>query len=88
MSKKLEDITACHVCRGGNLQAIGQYPVEDIMTGESMNRTVLFCHDCETVHYIEYGEISYEFSYKIGQYYPSKTAGDLREQLLDKREEN
>jgi hypothetical protein len=39
--------------------------VTDFYTDEEIRRTVIFCNECETIHYIEDGIISYEFSCKI-----------------------
>jgi hypothetical protein len=62
---RLENINACHVCGSSNLQPISKVPVPDIFTDEDILRDIVFCLDCETMHYIEDGDISYEFSCKM-----------------------
>lgn len=62
---RLEDIKFCHVCHSSSLFPISNVPVPDIFTDEEIRRDVLMCDDCETLHYIEEGQVSYEFSCKI-----------------------
>lgn len=62
---KLTDIKNCHVCGGTTLIPKVNIPIIDIFTDEEIYRTVLECHDCETLHYIREGKIEYEFSCKI-----------------------
>ena len=69
---RLEDIKACHVCRGLNLKPILNTPVEDIMTQETTMKDVLLCLDCDTLHFIEDGVIAYEFSVKINSGIPKR----------------
>lgn len=64
---KLTDIKNCHVCNSNNLIPKYNIPVPDMFTDEETKRDVLFCGDCETMHYIEDGGISYEFTTKINQ---------------------
>lgn len=60
---KLEDIKNCHVCGSTNLIPRLNIPIPEMFTEEDTLRDVLFCDDCETIHYIEEsGQISYEFS--------------------------
>jgi hypothetical protein len=62
---KLEDIRRCHVCGGYNFTPCSHVPIPDFYTDEDIYRDVLICNDCDTIHYIESGEVSYEFSCKI-----------------------
>jgi hypothetical protein len=62
---KLENINACHVCGSVNIQPLSKVPVPDFFTNEDILRDIVFCNDCETMHYIEDGTISYEFSCKM-----------------------
>lgn len=64
---KLESIRNCHVCGGNDLVPMDNVPVPDIFTDEEIRRFVLFCNDCETIHYIDNGIISYEFSCKVNE---------------------
>jgi len=66
MIKRLEDITNCHVCHSAELIPRTGVMIPDIMTDEDIKRDVLFCVDCETLHYIDGGTLAYEFSYSIG----------------------
>lgn len=61
---KLEEIKNCHVCGGSDLIPLLGVPVPDMMTDVEIIRNILLCNDCETVHYIDDGVISYEFSCK------------------------
>jgi len=71
---RLENIKFCHVCNSGNLTPLTNIPVPDVITDEEIIRTVLMCDDCDTMHYIENGQVSYEFSCKINDsiYTPKK----------------
>lgn len=64
---KLTDVKQCHVCYSIKLIPRYNIPIPDILTDEEIRRDVLQCDDCDTLHYIEDGEISYEFSCKIGK---------------------
>lgn len=64
---KLEDIRFCHVCHSSSLFPVSNVPIPDYFSDEEMRRDVLMCDDCETLHYVENGEISYEFSCKINE---------------------
>ena len=64
---KLEDIRKCHVCNGTNLKIILGVLVPDLITDIETIRDVLSCDECETIHYIEEGQINYEFSCKINK---------------------
>ena len=64
---KLEDIKNCHVCGSNNLTPLINIPVPEILTDEITMRSVLFCEECESLHYIEDGNISYEFSCTLGK---------------------
>lgn len=66
MIKRLEDVTNCHICGSSDLMPMTGIMIEDIMTNEDIKRDVLFCTECETMHYIDAGTLAYEFSYKIG----------------------
>jgi hypothetical protein len=52
---KLTDIKTCHVCSSPRL------------VDEEVMRNVLECNDCETLHYIEDNQVSYEFTCKINK---------------------
>jgi hypothetical protein len=62
---KLTDIKNCHVCGSIDIMPMEGVLVTDFYTDEEIRRTVIFCNECETIHYIEDGTISYEFSCKI-----------------------
>jgi len=64
---KLEDITNCHVCGCNSLTPLLNIPVPDIMDNVDVMRNVLMCNDCDTLHYIDDGMISYEFSCRINE---------------------
>ena len=59
---KLEDIKNCHVCGGKKLTPGLRVPISDILTGEEVIREALQCEECDTLHYVCDGIISYEFS--------------------------
>ena len=61
---RLEDIKFCHVCNSNNLTPLINIPVPNIITDEEEIRTVLMCNNCDTMHYIEEGQVNYEFSCK------------------------
>lgn len=69
---KLEDIKTCHVCGSIKLIPRLNIPIPEIMTNEEINRDVLQCDDCDTLHYIEDGGVSYEFSCKVNEYIGKK----------------
>jgi hypothetical protein len=71
---RLEDIKFCHVCNSSNLTPLLNIPVPDIITDEETIRTVLICDSCDTMHYIEDSQVSYEFSCKVNDslYTPKK----------------
>jgi hypothetical protein len=64
---KLTDIKNCHVCSSPRLTPRYGIYVPDIFTDEEIKRNVLQCDDCDTLHYIDNGTISYEFSCKVNQ---------------------
>ena len=64
---RLEDIKLCHVCSSSSLRPLINVPVPDIFSDEDIYRDVLMCNDCETIHYVDDGLISYEFSCKINE---------------------
>lgn len=59
----INTIKNCHVCHGNNLITT-HFRIEDLF-GDGEERTVRLCKDCDTIHYIEYGRVSYEFSPSI-----------------------
>ena len=64
---KLDDIKTCHVCKGSNLKPIEHVQMDDFNTNSLVYRDVLVCLDCDTLHYIDEGEVVYEFSFKINK---------------------
>jgi len=59
---KLEDIKNCHVCGSINLIPRLNIPIAEFFVEEDTLRDVLFCDDCETIHYLSEGILNYEFS--------------------------
>jgi hypothetical protein len=64
---KLTDIKSCHVCNGINLIPKYNIPIPDMFTDEDVSTDILFCNDCETMHYISEGIICYEFNIDINK---------------------
>jgi hypothetical protein len=64
---KLEDIKKCSVCNSGNLIPRYNIPIPDMFTEIDIYRDTLQCNDCDTLHYIDEGLVSYEFTAKLGQ---------------------
>jgi hypothetical protein len=69
---RLENIRNCHVCSSTNLVPRLNVPIPDLMTDEETNKDVLQCDDCDTLHYIEEGSVSYEFSCRVNEYLGKK----------------
>jgi hypothetical protein len=57
----LEDIKICHVCHGEKLGILRDILIPDLFTDEEVLRDVVRCYECDTLHYIEDGEVRYEF---------------------------
>jgi hypothetical protein len=66
----IESISSCHVCHGSNLKQT-TFIIEDFF-GETRERLVKMCMDCDTIHYINNGAVYYEFSVKINKSYSPK----------------
>ena len=64
---KLTDIKACHVCNGTNLIPKYNIPIPDMFNDEDVLTDILFCNDCETMHYVNEGLILYEFNIKVNK---------------------
>jgi hypothetical protein len=65
MKYNLEDVHNCHVCGSVNLVPRYKVPIPDMFTEEEILRSCLQCDECDTLHYIDNGVISYEFSVKL-----------------------
>lgn len=76
----LNDIKECHVCHNNNLEILVNVPISNLLTDEETIQNVMKCNDCDTIHYIEEGEIRYEFSCKIYKIIKAKNIKHIYEE--------
>lgn len=63
----IESISNCHVCHGDKLHTT-HLIIEDFL-GDTRERLVKMCTECDTIHYVNNGVVFYEFSVKINKSY-------------------
>lgn len=66
----IDNVLSCHVCHGDKL-IMRHFIIEDFL-GDTRERLVKMCTECDTIHYINNGVVFYEFSVKINKSYAPK----------------
>ena len=58
-------VLKCSCCGSTNLKDVKDFEMEHILTNAPMIRDVSICKECESVHYIENGRLSYEYTPEV-----------------------
>lgn len=58
---KLEEVKFCKVCMSSNLRLEPLLTIDDVDTDLEKVVTAKVCEDCETIHFIENGNLAYQF---------------------------
>lgn len=57
----LPNIDKCQQCKSMDLIPLRNVVCEDVMTNKDVTRDIIKCNECECIHYLNSGRLSYEF---------------------------